>query len=121
MPKIKVAANQRIAKIMPKREVGKNNPYFIMPIGDFQSAVKDLNTRGGIVVWTYLASWQEGDEVGLSPKFFEQEYGLSRSCYNDAIRLLEDKGYLVREDDGAYQFFMTPSWSAKEELKTLGL
>ena len=119
MPKI--AANQRVAKIMPKSALGRDNPYFIMPIRAFQAAVKDLNTRGGIVLWVYLASWQEGKEVGLSPKFFEGEYGLSRSCYNDAVRLLEDKGYLVKQDDGSYGFFMAPNWSAKEELKTLGL
>lgn len=50
-------------------------------------------------LWTYLCSYSDGYDLGLSSTFVKQICHFSRSTYDNAVHELIDKGYLIKVDE----------------------
>lgn len=100
-------ANQKkitIIKEVVEKESGKSRPYMISYVDTIEKAGQDLKNTA-FKVYMYLLTNQNGFYFGLSPQDIANRYGVSIDAVRDAIKQLEEKGYLDKTDEDEYFFY----------------
>ncbi|MBR5823810.1 MAG: hypothetical protein IKY67_06675 [Paludibacteraceae bacterium] len=72
-----------------------------------EEAARDLDA-GAFKLWCYFAKNQNCYDFDLSSKAVEETFGIKIKQYNNAIKELESKGYLVITKGNNYNFFEKP-------------
>lgn len=86
-------ANQDIVQIN-KEPCDKDHIYAMINIEALQLAMKDL-TPVQFQVWLYFAKNQAGYTFAVSPAAALNEFGIKKQSFQEAKRVLKEKGYLV--------------------------
>jgi hypothetical protein len=84
-----------------------DNYYAAINLRSIKYALRDL-TPAQFEVWLYFAKNREGYEFWVSPVAAYNEFGISVSTFRKAKRILKERGYLVKNDDGYWDFYEIP-------------
>lgn len=103
MSENKLVPNQKAITIK-KEKTDKDNIYTMININAMETAALDLSA-GAFKLWIYFAKNQNNYNFGLSSKAIENEFGVKIKQYNNAIKELQEKGYLVKEKGYNYNFY----------------
>ena len=103
----KTVPNQKVIKIKDKQKCDKQNTYATFNLKALNHAMADLDA-GAFKMWMYLDKNQDGYEFALSRKDCKDNFGISKSQYDTALKKLEEKGYLVCEGGNYYTFHEEP-------------
>lgn len=83
--------------------------HLSVPSHDWQRAIKDEHlSLSEFCLYLFLADHANGDKINLSREMFEDVCGYKKTSYNDAIRTLKEKGYLVQTAEHQYEFHTKP-------------
>ena len=98
--------NQRIIKIH-KEELG--GQFLGINLNTMKAAARDLNAPA-FKLYIYFAANKKDYTFALSPAAMMQEIGMARSTFYDQFRILEAKGYIMRQKDGSnvFHFYEKP-------------
>lgn len=91
--------NQRIITI--KKNATTEN---ILGYETTMKTMRDLKPTT-FLVWIYLNANENGCEFALSRVDVMNQTGISSSSYDNAIKELKEKGYLVHTIDNCYDFY----------------
>ncbi len=105
--------NQRMVKI--HREVAKSD-FLGIKNENWQAAARDLRPHA-LLLYLYLAANADNYTLALSPAAVREAVGMARSTYNDQIRILIDKGYLVPSHGNTFDFYETPQPRAVQTMR----
>lgn len=123
---MKLAPNQK-GIIIHKEKAGKEGsgrPFSMIDHDALQNAVQLMNGKhaAGFILWSILASNKDGHELPISVGSVSSEYSISKDSYDSGIRILIEKGFLVRNHGNMFDFFEYPeqykSW--KTQLLNVG-
>lgn len=98
-------------KIITVKECDKNDPYGIISRQAEQIACKTLRRNPtAYMLYIHFALHQEGYTFGLSPKNIENEIGLTKPQYDNAVKGLIKHGFLVKNKsyEYGYDFYTLP-------------
>ena len=99
--------NQKIIRI----EKDKYQSRFLQ-IGDEQWKKAFQSMRPTVFgLYLYLASNKEGYLLELSAAAVEREIGIKKTAYHTALKDLEEKGYLKKEQGNTYAFSPSPKFA----------
>jgi hypothetical protein len=70
-----------------------------------ECAAKHLESAAAFQLWIYFAKNQDNYTFALSSKDVENTFGMKIKQYNNAIKTLIDKGYLVNTEANNYTFY----------------
>lgn len=99
--------NQKIIRI----EKDKYQSRFLQ-IGDEQWKKAFQSMRPTVFgLYLYLASNKDGYLLELSAAAVEQEIGIKKTAYHTALKDLEEKGYLKKEQGNTYAFSPSPKFA----------
>lgn len=99
--------NQKIIRI----EKDKYQSRFLQ-IGDEQWKKAFQSMRPTVFgLYLYLASNKDGYLLELSAAAVEQEIGIKKTAYHTALKDLEEKGYLKKEQGNTYAFSPSPEFA----------
>jgi hypothetical protein len=117
MPNIKTVPNQKIVTVN-KEPCSKCNHYAMINISAMEGASRDLRA-GSFVLWCYFAKNQGGYEFALSNTAALESMGIKRDAYNNAVKELMEKGYLVNTCGNNYQFNEKPQAKDRPQAEIL--
>ena len=106
MSAFKVVANQKVIKV-EKQVCDKNHIYTQFNLKAFEMAAVDLDA-GAFKLWCYIAKNQNGYEFALSSSDAEKSFGLKKKQYDNAVKQLIEKHYLVVSKGYNYTFNEIP-------------
>ncbi len=109
--------NQKTVKI--HREVAKSD-FLGIKNENWQRAARDLRPHA-LLLYLYLAANADNYNLALSPAAVREAVGMPRSTYNDQIRVLIDKGYLVPSHGNTFDFYETPQPRAVQTMREASL
>ena len=89
--------------VVNKEKCNKENLYATINLAAMDKAAQDLDA-GAFKLWMYFAKNQNGYKFALSSKAVERDFGIKIKQYNNAIKELTDKGYLVHIQGDSYEF-----------------
>ena len=89
--------------VVNKEKCNKENLYATINLAAMDKAAQDLDA-GAFKLWTYFAKNQNGYKFALSSKAVERDFGIKIKQYNNAIKELTEKGYLVHIQGDSYEF-----------------
>lgn len=98
----KKVPNQKIVEV-DKEICNRQNPYAAINLAVMCKAAQELDA-GAFKLWIYFAKNQKGYKFALSSKAVERDFGMKIKQYNNAIKELIDKGYLVHIQGDSYKF-----------------
>ena len=96
--------NQRTVKI--HREAVKSD-FLGIKNENWQAAARDLRAHA-LLLYLYLAANADNFTLALSPVAIQEAVGMARSTYNDQIKILISKGYLVPSHGNTFDFYEVP-------------
>lgn len=100
--------NQKIIRI----EKDKYQSKFLQ-IGDEQWKKAFQSMRPTVFgLYLYLASNKDGYLLELSAAAVEREIGIKKTAYHTALKDLEEKGYLKKEQGNTYAFSPSPKFAS---------
>ena len=102
MANSKKAPNQKIVEV-DKEICNRQNPYAAINLAVMCKAAQELDA-GAFKLWIYFAKNQKGYKFALSSKAVERDFGMKIKQYNNAVKELIDKGYLVHIQGDSYKF-----------------
>lgn len=105
MANIKTVPNQKVVKVEKQETKGKI--FSQIEMDALEAAGRDLDA-GAFKLWVYFAKNQNGYEFALSSKHVEENFGIKIKQYNNAVKTLEEKGYLVNTKGNNYMFYEIP-------------
>ena len=106
--------NQKIIRI----EKDKYQSRFLQ-IGDEQWKKAFQSMRPTVFgLYLYLASNKDGYLLELSAAAVEQEIGIKKTAYHTALKDLEEKGYLKKEQGNTYAFSPSPKFANTNSANT---
>lgn len=80
-----------------------------VPTEDWQKAIKEEHlTLSAFCLYLFLADHNDKELIDLDRKMFEDATGFKKTSYNDAIRSLKDKGYLIQISEQCFAFYTSP-------------
>ena len=106
MSNVKTVPNQKRVKIK-KQKITEYDLYARIEMEALNNAAKDLQA-GAFKLWIYFAKNQTEYEMALSNKAVEETFGMKIKQYNNAVKELTDKGYLVNTQGNNYFFYEVP-------------
>ena len=109
---MKTVPNQKIVEVV-KEPCNQNNYYARINLEAMSEAALDLDA-GAFKLWIYFAKNQNEYEFALSSKEIEKTFGMKIKQYNNAVKTLEDKGYLVNTKGNKYEFREKPVITKKD-------
>ena len=109
----KTVPNQKTI-IIHKKKYLKN--FLQVGIDEIQEVVSKYN-KSTVALYLYLCANADGYNLALSQVALENAYGVSRSRYYEAVKQLEDDGYLVKDKGNTYNFYTSPI-SAETEVNS---
>lgn len=89
----KTVANQDVVEVQ-KEPCNKDNIYAAINLEAMRLAIKDL-TPVQFQVWLYFAKNQAGYTFAVSPAAALDEFGIKKQSFQEAKRVLKEKGYLI--------------------------
>lgn len=89
--------------IVDKEKCNKENLYATVNLAAMDKAAQNLDA-GAFKLWMYFAKNQDGYKFALSSKAVERDFGIKIKQYNNAIKELMNKGYLVNTQGDSYEF-----------------
>lgn len=108
MSNYKTVPNQKIVRVEKEKvERGTKRPYTTNYVEHINAAAKNLQA-GAFKLYMYFAINAPHYEFALSSKAVEEEFGIKIKQYNNAIKELEDKGYLYNTKGNNYFFYESP-------------
>ena len=100
--------NQKHIKVF-KEPCDRKNIYAMVNISAMKNAAQQLKPAA-FKLWMYLAKNQQHYELDLSSKAVENEFGMKKDMYDNAVHELIDKGFLVLQQGKTnYHFYELPS------------
>lgn len=103
---IKTNPNQKVVTVHKETKPLKDYTYF--SLDTLRMARKNLKP-GAFMLWTYIADNKDGWEFGLSSSDFFDNTTMGKSAYDNAVKELIEKGYLVlRSGKTLYDFYDRP-------------
>ena len=102
MSNIKTVPNQKVIKVN-KEPCNKSNYYAAINLEAMEAAAVALDAAC-FKLWIYFAKNQNNYEFALSSKAVNDTFGMKKDQYDRAIKVLEEKGYLVKEKGNHYSF-----------------
>lgn len=102
MANSKKVPNQKIVEV-DKEICNRQNPYAAINLAVMCKAAQELDA-GAFKLWIYFAKNQKGYKFALSSKAVERDFGMKIKQYNNAVKELIDKGYLVHIQGDSYKF-----------------
>ena len=108
---MKVAPNQKLVTIHKASDTDRSGKlYVIIDQTAMKNAIQQMNGKhsSGLVVWMILASNKSGFQFPISSHLFHEEYNISKDCYDAGVKLLIERGFLVRNQGNQYDFFEYP-------------
>ena len=106
--------NQKIIRI----EKDKYQSRFLQ-IGDEQWKKAFQSMRPTVFgLYLYLASNKDGYLLELSAAAVEREIGIKKTAYHTALKDLEEKGYLKKEQGNTYAFSPSPKFANTNSANT---
>ena len=86
-----------------KEKCDKENIYTMINLSALESAAADLKA-GAFKLWIYIAKNQNGFTFGLSNKAVAEYFGIKKDQYDNAVKELIEKGYLIKIKSNEYVF-----------------
>ena len=86
-----------------KEKCDKENHYTMINLLALESAAADLKA-GAFKLWVYIAKNQNGFTFGLSNKAVAEYFGIKKDQYDNAVKELIEKGYLIEIKNNEYVF-----------------
>ncbi len=86
-----------------KEKCDKENYYTMINLSALESAAADLKA-GAFKLWIYIAKNQNGFTFGLSNKAVAEYFGIKKDQYDNAVKELIEKGYLIKIKSNEYVF-----------------
>lgn len=116
---MKVSNNQKVITIQKEvcNNQNKDNYYAKINLNALQKAMIDLDTEASIKMWLYFAKNQNGYQMALS-SIDAIMWGIgSKGSYDRAIKMLIEKGYLVKQEDKKdyYNFYEVARMDSRKE------
>ena len=105
--------NQKIIRIQRKK-YQKN--FLQIGSDEWHEAVNNLRPSA-FTIYLYLADNRDGFLLEMSAVTIEKLFGIKKSSYHNALKELEEKGYLQKEQGNTYSFSSSPN-SKKLESRT---
>ena len=106
-------------KVCIHREIPKTD-FLGIKNENWQAAARDLKPFS-LALYLYLASNADNYTLALSPVAVEEAIGMKRSTYNDQLRNLINKGYLVLSHGNTYEFYEVPQPRATQNVSKTSL
>lgn len=69
-----------------------------------EEAARELNSAAAFELWIYFAKNQNNYVFALSSKDVENCFGMKIKQYNNAVKTLIEKGYLINTSGNNYTF-----------------
>ena len=86
-----------------------NNDHLSIPKNCWEKAIKEEQlTRAEFCLFLYLANHADKKLIDLNRDQFEEVTGYKKTAYNDALRTLKEKGYLIQKGEYQYDFYIMP-------------
>ena len=106
---IKTVPNQKVVKVSKEKCSGECEKYHYASINliAMENAARDLDA-GAFMLWCYFSKNQNNYEFALSQKAVEENFGMKKKQYDNAVHQLEDKNYLVVTKGNHYIFNEIP-------------
>ena len=98
--------NQKVVKVT-KEPCNKQNIYATINIQAMEFSARVLDA-GAFKLWCYFAKNQESYEFALSSREVELTFGMKIKQYNNAVKELIAKGFLVETTSNHYTFIEKP-------------
>ena len=107
--------NQRTA-IIHRDDISVESGYTCMNNDSVLNAIRRLNGKhsGAFQLWMVLCLNRDGYRMAMSAEFLHENYGIGKDAYLASWKVLEQAGFLVRDQGNAYHFFEFP----EEHLKS---
>ena len=115
MANSKKVPNQKIVEV-DKEICNRENPYATIKLAAMEKAAQDLDA-GAFKLWMYFAKNHKGYKFALSSKAAECNFGIKIKQYNNAIKKLMDKGYLVHIQGDSYKFHEVAVITKEDNVK----
>lgn len=75
----------------------------------WQKAVKKEHLNySAFCLYLFLAGHQNKEKIEMNKEIFEESTGYKKTAYNDAIRTLREKGYLIQIGENRFDFYTSP-------------
>lgn len=97
--------NQKIIRIQRKK-YQKN--FLQIGSDEWHEAVNTLRPSA-FTIYLYLADNRDGFLLEMSAVTIEKLFGIKKSSYHNALKELEEKGYLQKEQGNTYSFSSSPN------------
>lgn len=99
--------NQKHIKVI-KEPCDRKHIYAMINIAAMRNVAQQLKPAA-YKLWTYFAKNQQYYELDLSSKVVENEFNMKKDMYDNAVKELIDKGFLVlNKGKTIYQFYEMP-------------
>ena len=82
-------------------------PYSYATLTDKFEAMRRLSPVG-YVLFDYMSSNADGFQLDLSPQAVEEITGMTKGKYREAIKSLQESGFLVWETGNRFSFYVKP-------------
>ena len=109
MSNIKLVPNQKAITVHkePCDNTCKENYYAKINLIAMNQAALNLDA-GAFKLWIYFAKNQPGYQFALSKADVEESFGMKKTQYDNAIKELKEKGYLIQDKGFYYSFYEAP-------------
>ena len=98
----KTSPNQKTITIK-KEKCDKQNYYAMINLNALESAAADLKS-GAFKLWVYFAKNQDNFTFGLSNQAVAEQFGIKKDQYDNAVKELIAKGYLIEISKNYFEF-----------------
>lgn len=102
----KIVPNQKQIRVS-KETCDVNHLYARINLYAMEEAARTLDA-GAFKLWCYFSKNQNGYEFALSSKAVQEDFGIKIKQYNNAVKELEEKGFLVNTKGNNYIFNEIP-------------
>lgn len=102
MNDFKTSPNQKTITVC-KELCDKQHYYTTINLNALECAATDLKS-GAFKLWIYLAKNQNNYTFGLSNKAVAECFGIKKDQYDNAVKELIEKGYLIETAKNQYKF-----------------
>lgn len=108
-----------ISRDVPKATKENKRPYMVAYIDNIAKASKNLRNTNAFKLYVYLLSNQNHFTFAFSPKAFAENWGLDLRTAQNTVKILIEKGYLVKDRGNHYVFSETPRDNSIEAVNEI--
>ena len=94
--------------IRTHNSLGRSDRLYIFN-DHWQKAVKkDHLSYSAFCLYLFLSGHENKEMIEIDKEIFEVSTGYKKTAYNDAIRTLREKGYLIQSGENRFDFYSSP-------------